>query len=97
MKENYQAILTDFEKWVKKSGCDEDVSALFAGLIDIEEAVEKIYEEYLPSLMQTVKSDGEDQTDLLIDLWLEFEHIQRHAESGSKNITELRKYIESRS
>ena len=97
MREKNKAILADFERWVKQYASGEDVSALFAGLIDIEEAVEKIYEEYLPSLMQTVKSDGEDQTDLLIDLWLEFEHIQRHAESGSKNITELRKYFESKS
>ncbi len=94
MKPQQNDIVEDVAKWLNQCGFAEDLSALTAGLHDIHAAMEKIYSKLLPSLLQLNASQKDEALDVVIALWLEMEHIRRHAVSTVDVLTEVRDFLD---
>lgn len=82
-------------EWLEKAGYEGDLSAITACLHDIHEAMQNINTRMLPSLIKLDYPQREEALDVLIELWLELEHIRRHAEDGVKNLSEVRDYFDT--
>ncbi|MBI9045731.1 MAG: hypothetical protein JEZ06_14670 [Anaerolineaceae bacterium] len=68
-------MINELEIWLNNVGYTGELSALVAGLLDIRESTNKIYEELIPALLELHSSKEDEVLDILVDLFLEFEHI----------------------
>lgn len=88
-------IINDAQAWFSGCGYDGDLSALIAGLFDIEESIQKIFEELLPSLLLIDLSNKENALGVIVDLCLKMEHIGRHADSSVESLIAIRDYLDT--
>ncbi len=94
MKPQQSDIVEQVATWLEKSGFSGDLSALTAGLHDTSVALQKIYSKLLPSLLELDTTQKEEALDIIIDLWLEMEHIGNHAASSSNVLTAIRDFLD---
>jgi hypothetical protein len=81
-------------EWLEESGFKGDLSPLTAGLHDIHSSIEKIYDKLLPALLQLNASQKDDALSIVVDLWVEMEHIGRHADSTTDVLTAVRDLLD---
>lgn len=84
-------------KWLETAGFQGDLSALTAGLHDIDESIKNIINQSLPALIRLEVQKIDEASEIIIDLWLEFEHIGRHAVAAAECTNEIRKFLETKS
>lgn len=77
-------IVEESAKWLENIGFQDDLSPLAAGLQDIDFAIKEIYSQLLPSLVEMDSSQKDDALGLIVDLWLEMDHIQQNAEKAAE-------------
>jgi hypothetical protein len=82
-------------KWLESIGFHEDLSPFTAGLHDIDFAIKKIYTQLLPSLVKMDSSQKDEALGLIVDLWLEMDHIQQHAEKATEVLVKARDFLDT--
>jgi hypothetical protein len=95
MIENDEDIVEVAAKWLESMGFHEDLSPFAAGLYDIDSAIKKIYAHLLPSLVKMDSSQRDEALGLIVDLWLEMDHIQRHAEKATEVLARARDFLDT--
>ena len=80
-------------QWIEKAGYAGDLSAITAGIHDITEGMEKMHKEWIPSLLRLDPSERDESLNFIIDLLLEMEHIQNHAEAACENLIVVRDFL----
>ena len=95
MIKNDEDIVEAAAKWLDSIGFQEDLSPFTAGLHDIDFAIKKIYTQLLPSLVEMDGSQRDEALDLVVDLWLEMEHIQQHAEKATEALVRARDFLDT--
>jgi hypothetical protein len=88
-------IVEALAKWLESIGFHEDLSSLAAGLHDIDFAIKKIYTQLLPSLVKMDSSQKDEALGLIVDLWLEMDHIQQHAEKATEVLVKARDFLDT--
>ena len=88
-------IVETAAKWLERIGFQADLSPFTAGLHDIDIAIKKIYTHLLPSLVEMDSSQRDEALGLIVDLWLEIDHIQRHAEKVTEVLVRVRDFLDT--
>jgi hypothetical protein len=92
---NDEDIVEAAAKWLESIGFHEDLSSFAAGMHDIDFAIKKIYTQLLPSLVEMDSSQKDDALGLIVDLWLEMDHIQQHAEKAAEVLARVRDFLDT--
>jgi hypothetical protein len=82
-------------KWLESIGFHEDLLSFTAGLHDIDSAIKKIYAHLLPSLVKMESTQRDEALGLIVDLWLEIDHIQQHAEKATEVLVKARDFLDT--
>jgi hypothetical protein len=88
-------IVEDAAKWLGSIGFQTDLSSFTAGLHDIDFAIKRIYAHLLPSLLKMDSTQRDEALGLIVDLWLEMDHIQRHAEKATEVLGMARDFLDN--
>ena len=88
-------LVEEVARWLENAGYRGDLSALTACLHDVGDSLQDINGNILPLLLKMDYSQREEALEVLVRLWLELEHIQRHAKEGVENLTKVRDYFDT--
>jgi hypothetical protein len=83
-------------RWLEAIGYQKDSSALTAGLHDIGDSVNGIMNQSLPALINLEINKIDEALEIIIDLWVEFEHIGRHAIAAAECANQIREFLETK-
>ena len=86
--------LLELVDWLKARGYNTDVSSLSAALMDMDDGLDEIKTKLIPGLLKLSPSQIEDAADVTIDLWLESDHILRHAEDLLRETEKIRMHFD---
>jgi hypothetical protein len=95
MTMNDEDIVEVAAKWLESTGFQVDLSPITAGLHDIDSAIKKIYTQLLPSLVKMDSLQKDEALGLIVDLWLEMDHIQRHSEKATEVLARARDFLDT--
>lgn len=94
MSKNNIDVIEETAIWLEKSGFIGDLSTFTAGLHDIREGIDKIYNEFLPSLLQLNISQKDEALKVIVDVWLEMEHISHHVNTAASVVIATRDFLD---
>ena len=94
MKTEKPDLAEEAAKWLQRSGFEQDLADLVAGLHDIGDAMRKINEQLLPTLITLKPDQKREALQIVVDWWLEMEHIERHAGAASTLLAMIRDVLD---
>ena len=86
--------LLELVDWLKARGYNTDVSSLSAALMDMDDGLEEIKTKLIPGLLKLSPSQVEEAANATIELWLESDHILRHAEDLLRETEKIRMHFD---
>ncbi len=95
MKNNQSDIAEQVATWLKEAGFDKDLSPLVAGILDIRSGLEDMRTRILPALLELKPNQKDEIMTLIVDLWLQAEHLAKHAEDIRDITAEIRDFFDT--
>ena len=86
--------LLELVDWLKARGYNTDVSSLSAALMDMDDGLDEIKTKLIPGLLKLSPSQVEEAANATIELWLESDHILRHAEDLLRETEKIRMHFD---